>query len=121
MYIVWVLAAAVFFTAGGVAMKASAGMTRPTPTLLFFLLFLVGALFQALALRHAELGVAYVVVLGLEAVLAVALGILLFSERVSPLKCVGVLTVVFGIALLHLGEPERPVDPVTQVPDQPLK
>ena len=88
MYVVWVLAAASFFTAGGVAMKASAGMTRLTPTLLLFLLFAIGATFQALALRYAELGVAYVVVLGLEAVFAVALGVLIFSEQLSALKWV---------------------------------
>ena len=104
MYVVWVLAAAAAFTAGGVAMKASAGMTRLAPTLLFFLCFAAGAAFQALALRHAELGVAYVVVLGLEAVFAVALGALVFSERLSALKCCGVTAVVIGIVLLHLGE-----------------
>lgn len=110
MYILWVLAAAVFFTAGGAAMKASAGMTRLTPTLLFFLLFALGACFQALALRHAELGVAYVVVLGLEAVFAVGLGILMFSEPLSVMKCFGVLAVVLGITLLHLAEPTAPND-----------
>jgi multidrug transporter EmrE-like cation transporter len=113
MYVVWVLAAAVFFTAGGVAMKASAGMTRPTPTLLFFLCFAIGAAFQALALRYAELGVAYVVVLGLEAVLAVALGVLIFSEQMSAVKCGGVLAVVLGIVLLHLGETSPPGEPTS--------
>src|SRR5262245_35207736 len=114
MYVVWVLAAAMFFTGGGVAMKASAGMTRLTPTLLFFLLFAVGALFQALALRYAELGVAYVVVLGLEAVLAVGLGCFVFAEQVSPLKCFGVLVVVLGIALLHLADTNSPSDSAGQ-------
>lgn len=108
MYVVSVLAAAIFFTAGGVAMKASAGMTRLTPTLLFFFCFAVGAAFQALALRFAELGVAYVVVLGLEAVFAVALGALVFSEPMSALKCGGVIAVVLGIVLLHLGRGDAP-------------
>lgn len=93
-------------------MKSSAGMTRLTPTLLFFFLFATGALFQALALRYAELGVAYVVVLGLEAVLAVVLGILVFSEQISPLKCLGVLAVVIGITLLHLAESNASTKPV---------
>jgi len=118
MYIVWVLAAAVFFTAGGVAMKASAGMTRLTPTLLFFAFFLVGAFFQALALRHAELGIAYVVVLGFEATFVVVLGVLLFSEQISPLKCFGVLAVVLGITLLHL-ETKSPSDAVEQASHLP--
>jgi small multidrug resistance pump/quaternary ammonium compound-resistance protein SugE len=114
MYIVWVLAAAIFFTAGGVSMKASAGMTRATPTILLFLFFAVGATFQALALRRAELGVAYLVVLGLEAVLAVVLGAVIFSERLSALKCTGVLTVVLGLVLLHLGETRAAPAPTAQ-------
>ena len=113
MYVVWVLAAAVFFTAGGVSMKASAGMTRFTPTVLFLVLFSVGAVFQAIALRYAELGVAYVVVLGLEAVFAVGLGILVFSEPISPLKCSGVFAVVLGIALMHLSQMRRPSETPT--------
>src|SRR5262245_14944887 len=113
MYVVWVLAAAVFFTAGGVSMKASAGMTRFTPTVLFLVLFSVGAVFQAIALRYAELGVAYVVVLGLEAVFAVGLGILVFSEPISPLKCSGVFAVVLGIALMHLSQMRRPTETPT--------
>jgi len=108
MYVVWVLTAAALFTAGGVAMKASAGMTRPTPTLLFFLLFAAGATCQALALRDAELGVAYLVVLGLEAVLAAALGVVVYSEQVSVPKCLGVLAVVAGVVLLHLGDARPP-------------
>jgi multidrug transporter EmrE-like cation transporter len=118
MYVVWVLAAAIFFTAGGVAMKASAGMTRLTLTLLFFLSFAVGAAFQALALRYAELGVAYVVVLGLEAVFAVALGVLVYSEQMSALKCGGVIAVILGIVLLHLGETDLPSETISTTAQQ---
>jgi multidrug transporter EmrE-like cation transporter len=118
MYVVWVLAAAIFFTAGGVAMKASAGMTRLTLTLLFFLSFAVGAAFQALALRYAELGVAYVVVLGLEAVFAVALGVLVYSEQMSALKCGGVIAVILGIVLLHLGETDLPGETISTTAQQ---
>ena len=50
-------------------------------------------------------------VLGLEAVFAVGLGVLLFSERISALKCFGVLAVVLGIALLHLAEKKAPEEP----------
>ncbi len=111
MYSVYVFAAALLFTAGGVSMKASAGMTRLAPTVLFLLLFVAGAAFQALALRNAELGIAYVAVLGLETVLAAALGVLIFSERLSAPKCLGVVAVVVGIVLLHLGESDPPPAP----------
>lgn len=111
MYSVYVFAAALLFTAGGVAMKASAGMTRLAPTVLFLVLFAAGAACQALALRNAELGIAYVAVLGLETVLAAALGVLIFSERVSAPKCLGVIAVTVGIVLLHLGESAPPPAP----------
>jgi multidrug transporter EmrE-like cation transporter len=104
MYFLWVTAAAFTFTLGGACMKASAGMTRPLPTVLLYLLFTAGATFQALALRRTDLGVAYLFVLGLEAVLAFALGALFFAEAVSVWKLLGLAAVVTGVVLLHLGE-----------------
>jgi multidrug transporter EmrE-like cation transporter len=83
MYVIWVLAAVAFFTAGGVSMKFFAGMTRWIPTVLFRVFFVIGVAFQALALRDAELGIAYAAVLGLEGVLVAALGVLIFSEPVG--------------------------------------
>jgi small multidrug resistance pump/quaternary ammonium compound-resistance protein SugE len=104
MYLLWATAAAFTFTLGGVCMKSSAGMTRPVPTVLLYLLFAAGATFQALALRRADLGVAYLFVLGLEAVLAFGLGALFFAEAVSPWKLLGVAAIVAGVVLLHAGE-----------------
>jgi multidrug transporter EmrE-like cation transporter len=104
MYLLWVTAAAITFTLGGVCMKSSAGMTRPLPTVLLYLLFTAGATFQALALRRADLGVAYLFVLGLEAVLAFVLGALFFAEAVSPWKLLGVAAIVAGVVLLHAGK-----------------
>ena len=104
MYLLWVTAAAFTFTLGGVCMKSSAGMTRPVPTVLLYLLFLAGATFQALALRRTDLGVAYLFVLGLEAVLAFGLGAFFFAEAVSPWKLLGVMAIVAGVVLLHLGD-----------------
>jgi drug/metabolite transporter (DMT)-like permease len=50
-------------------------------------------------------------------VLATVLGALVFSERVPPTKCFGVLAVVLGIILLHLGErpaPNQPPEPAAE-------
>ncbi len=104
MYLLWATAAACTFTLGGVCMKSSVGMTRPVPTVLLYLLFTAGATFQALALRRSDLGVAYLFVLGLEAVLAFVLGALLFAEAISVWKLLGLAAIVAGIVLLHLGE-----------------
>ena len=55
-------------------------------------------------MKHGEMGVSYVFILGLEAVLAFAIGASLFRESVSALKLVGVALIVTGFALLHLGK-----------------
>jgi multidrug transporter EmrE-like cation transporter len=104
MYVVLTFGAAAAFTVGGIFMKLSEGMNRLGPTLLLYLCFAAGASLQTLALRKAELGVAYVCVLGLEAVLAFLFGVLFFREAYTAVKITGIAVVVAGIVLLHLGE-----------------
>jgi multidrug transporter EmrE-like cation transporter len=104
MYLLLTIGAAVAFALGSLCMKSSAGMTRPGPTVLLYLLFAAGATLQTLALRKSDLGVAYLFVLGLEAVLAFGLGWWFFAEDCSWWKVLGVAAIVAGIALLHADE-----------------
>ena len=105
MYLFWTIVAALTFTLGGALTKASAGITRPGPTVLLYLCFAAGATFQALALREADLGVGYMFSLGLEVVLVFGFGYLFFAEAVSMWKVLGVASIVAGIILMHLGDP----------------
>jgi multidrug transporter EmrE-like cation transporter len=93
--------AALAFTTGGVFMKYADGVERPGPVAGFVVLFAVGAALQSLAMRGEELGVVYILVLGLEAALAFGLGILLFDEAASARKVAAVALIVGGIALLR--------------------
>lgn len=93
--------AAIAFTLGGVFMKAADGIRQPGPTAGFLLLFAVGAVLQSQAMRGAELGMTYILVLGLEALLAFSFGVALYGEPVRLTKIVAVLLVVAGIALLR--------------------
>lgn len=83
-------------------MKYSQGLTRPVPTLALVAFFSSGALIQAWAMRHEPLGPSYVVVLGLEAMLTVIAGSVIFGEPVSVKMLGGVVFVVMGIAVLRL-------------------
>jgi multidrug transporter EmrE-like cation transporter len=95
--------AALFFTFGGVFMKLSSGFTRLGAGAAALALFVAGAVAQTFAMKYADLGVAYVFVLGLEAVLAFCLGALFFGESVSVPKVLGVVLIIGGFALLHVG------------------
>ncbi len=94
--------AAGLYVAGGAFMKASRGLTRLLPTVALVIVFSAGALVQAKAMRHQQLGSSYVVVLGLEALLAVAAGSVFFGEHVTTKMLTGVILVVLGIVVLRL-------------------
>jgi quaternary ammonium compound-resistance protein SugE len=94
--------AAALYVVGGVFMKYSAGLTRWLPALALVVVFGAGALVQAWAMKQEPLGSSYVVVLGLEALLAVIAGYFLFAEQMTPKMISGVVLVVLGIILLRI-------------------
>jgi len=104
MYLLLAVTAALAYTVGGIFMKLSDGLSRLEPSMLVYLFFGVGPSMQSLAMRKAQLGVAYLFVLGLEAVLAFLFGVLWFRESHSFLKLCGVALVVAGIVMLHAGD-----------------
>jgi multidrug transporter EmrE-like cation transporter len=94
--------AAALYVIGGTLMKYSRGLTRLLPTVALVAVFSAGALIQAKAMRHEPLGPSYVVVLGLEALLAVMAGYLFFGEHASARTLSGVALVLLGILVLRL-------------------
>jgi multidrug transporter EmrE-like cation transporter len=101
MDLILLLAASLLFAAGGLFMKYSQGLTRLGPSVAVFTLFCAGAACQAIAMRRAEMGVAYIFVLGLEAILAFLLSIFLLNERASVSRVCAVVLIIAGIALLE--------------------
>jgi multidrug transporter EmrE-like cation transporter len=101
MYLLMVLSAAALFTVGGIYMKLSQGLSLLTPSVLVYFFFCAGASLQTLAMRKSELGATYILVLGLEAVLALLFGVWLFKEHYSFLKLLGIGLIVTGIAFLR--------------------
>ena len=92
--------AALCFAIGGYFTKLSQGLSAWRPTAMMFALFLTGSALQAVAMRNESMAVTYVVVLGLEAVTALLLSILLLQETASPIRFGGIALVVAGIILL---------------------
>ena len=82
-------------------MKASVGLTRTVPAMAVFVLFCAGAACQAVGMRRTEMSIAYISVLGLEALAAFALSWLVLGERVTISKIGALLLIVGGIALLE--------------------
>ena len=83
-------------------MKTSNGGVPGRATATFIALFIVGALAQARGMRDADLSTSYILVLGLEALVAVALGILVLDEPFGPSRLAAVALIVIGVAWLRL-------------------
>lgn len=96
--------AALSFSIGGYFMKLSAGLTHLRPTILMFAFFSLGAVLQTVAMRGEQMAITYIVVLGFEAITALALSMILLNERGSLSKFAGVALVVGGIVLLRAGK-----------------
>ncbi len=97
------LVASVLFACGGLCMKYSQGLTRLDASMGVFGFFCIGAALQAVAMRRAEMGVIYLLVLGLEAVAAFGISIFVLGERVTASKLAALFLIVFGIVLLNRG------------------
>jgi small multidrug resistance pump len=115
MDLVIALLAALCFTVGGIFMKLSDGMTKLWPSVALYVLFIIGATLNAILVkRGGELGSAYIIVVGLESVLAFVFGVVLFGEDRSWTKIVGVALILIG--LLFLRAETKPKEPVPSAP-----
>jgi multidrug transporter EmrE-like cation transporter len=103
MFTTLTLLAALSFSVGGYFMKLSAGLTHLRPTILMFAFFSVGTVFQTIAMRGEQMAITYIVVLGFEAITALALSMILLNERGSLSKFAGTALVLAGSVLLRTG------------------
>ena len=92
------------YTVGGLFMRKADGFAHAVPAAMVFGCFGVGAALQTLAMRRSELSVNYILVLGLEAALALVLSIVWLGEAVSPLKLAGLVLILAGVMSLRLEE-----------------
>ena len=101
------LLAAGAYTVGGVFMRKAEGFAHALPAAMVFGCFCVGAALQTLAMRRSELSINYILVLGLEAALALLLGIGWLGEGLSPRKLAGLALILAGVMSLRLeGKPK---------------
>jgi quaternary ammonium compound-resistance protein SugE len=100
----WVLvgAAGLLEVAWAIALGYSQGFTRLVPSVIT--LVCAGASFWLLsrAMLDLPVGTAYAVWVGIGAVGAAALGIVLFSEPANPGRLAGIVLIVAGIVVLKL-------------------
>lgn len=99
-----------------VGLKYTDGFTRPLPSLATAAAIAASMLLLSIAARAIPIGTAYAVWVGIGAVGAAVLGIVLFGESSNPARLFFIVMLVVSIAGLKLTTPTP--DPVTRVPTE---
>jgi quaternary ammonium compound-resistance protein SugE len=83
-------------------LKQSAGLTRPVPTIGFFVALLLSMVLLAQALRTLPVGTAYAVWTGIGAAGTAIVGMIWLGESRDVLKLVSLVMLLAGIAGLRI-------------------
>ncbi|MFF9482454.1 DMT family transporter [Streptomyces sp. NPDC014733] len=85
------------------AMKYSDGFSRLWPSLATLAGYLVAFTLLARTLRTMSVGTAYAIWAGAGTAVIAAIGMVFLGESAGPLKILGVLLVIAGVVVLHMG------------------
>lgn len=78
-------------------LKASAGFTRPFPSILTLLAMAASFYLLAQAMKVLPVGTAYAIWVGIGAIGTVVLGILIYGDSANPLRLASLLLVLAGL------------------------
>jgi small multidrug resistance pump len=104
----WLLVAAILFEiAGTTCMKLSDGFTRPWPSVLLVVFYLIAFSALTLCLKTIEMGTAYAIWAGVGTALAAVIGFVYFRETASTLKVICIGLILIGVVGLHYGDSQQ--------------
>lgn len=99
---IFLLLAGVLEVVWAFLMKASAGFTRPWPTVGMVVFMIASFGLLSLAMKTLPLGTAYAIWTGIGAVGAFVVGALVLGEPLTPMRIAGVTLVASGLIVLKL-------------------
>jgi quaternary ammonium compound-resistance protein SugE len=102
---VMLLAAGLIEIAWSQSIKPTQNFTRLVPTLLCFTLAAAGVYLLSRSMNTLPVGTAYAVFTGIGAVGAIALGILVSHDPVTPARMMAMALIVTGIVLARITNP----------------
>jgi multidrug transporter EmrE-like cation transporter len=95
------LLSSVAFSVGGAFMKPSNGLTQVGPSVIVVACFVCGAVLLTQAVGRGTLSTTYVLGLGIEAVVSVAVGLAVLGERLTARQVAGIGLIVLGLVVVR--------------------
>jgi small multidrug resistance pump len=88
---------------GTTALRASNGLTRITPIGITTVAYVLSFALLALTLKHLSLGTTYAIWSGVGTVVIVFIGRLVYHETISFATAAGIVLVIAGVVVIHMG------------------
>ncbi|MEK3745788.1 multidrug efflux SMR transporter [Brevibacillus sp. FSL K6-0770] len=108
---VYLLLAILLEVAGTTSMKLSEGLSKPVPTVLMFVFYVLCFSSLSLALKEMEVGTAYAIWSGLGTAIIALIGVIIFKDAFTVKKMVAVGLIIAGCVLLNLGDGAHAQEP----------
>ena len=99
LYLLLAIAAEVIATT---ALKASRGFTRPGPTAIVVVGYLLAFYLLSLCVQHLQIGVVYAVWSAVGIVAITVLGFLVYGERIDVPGALGIGLIIAGVLVVQL-------------------
>lgn len=103
---VYLFLAGIFEVVWSTAMKESHGFTRLIPSILTVFFMILSVILLAISMKTLPLGTSYTVWVGIGAIGAFILGVVMFGESLNPLRVIAVLLIFSGVILLKVATKE---------------
>ncbi len=103
MAIVYLVLAILLEVAGTTSMKLANGFTKPVPSILLFVFYLLSFICLTLSLKRLEISVAYAIWAGLGTSLIAIIGVFYFHEPMTLIKLGALGLIIVGVMGLRLG------------------
>ena len=83
--------------AGTISMKLSEGFTRPIPSVLIFVFYIISFVALTFAIEKIEVSTAYTIWAGVGTALIAITGLVYFGEPATAIKFISIILIIIGV------------------------
>ena len=83
--------------AGTISMKLSEGFTRPIPSVLIFVFYIISFVALTFAIEKIEVSTAYTIWAGVGTALIAIIGLVYFREPATAIKFISIILIIIGV------------------------
>ena len=83
--------------AGTISMKLSEGFTRPIPSVLIFIFYIISFVALTFAIEKIEVSTAYTIWAGVGTALIAIIGLVYFGEPATAIKFISIILIIIGV------------------------